>query len=90
MLATITLVHIQHTNLMLVGQEDRGVNLRKRRTRIQCSMPKTVYLSECTEWINLDFVERERTPREIIEKGICHHLTGLSLSDTKHYLERLY
>ena len=33
-------------------------------------MPKTARLTESTEWIDLDFVERERTPREIIEKGI--------------------
>ncbi|TKX41494.1 IS6 family transposase, partial [Halorubrum sp. ASP121] len=27
-------------------------------------MPKTARLTECTEWIDLEFVERERTPRE--------------------------
>ena len=27
-----------------------------------------------TEWIDLGFVERERTPRELIEKGIRHPL----------------
>ncbi|TKX41053.1 IS6 family transposase, partial [Halorubrum sp. ASP121] len=26
-------------------------------------MPKTARLTECTEWIDLEFVERERTPR---------------------------
>ena len=25
-------------------------------------------LDGCTEWIDLEFVERERTPREFIEK----------------------
>ena len=38
-------------------------------------------LSEFTEWFDLDSAERERTPREIIEKGICYHIAGLSLSD---------
>jgi putative transposase len=46
-------------------------------------------LSESTEWIDLDFVERERTPREIIEKGIRYHLAGLSLSNTVTLLENL-
>lgn len=31
-------------------------------------MAETGRLSECTEWIDLDFVERERTPHKIIEK----------------------
>jgi putative transposase len=46
-------------------------------------------LSESTEWIDLEFVERERTPREIIEKGIRYHLAGLSLSNTVTLLEDL-
>ncbi|MDB2275813.1 IS6 family transposase [Halorubrum ezzemoulense] len=50
-------------------------------------MAETDRLSECTEWIDLDFVERERTPRELIEKGIRHHLAGLSLSNTVILLE---
>jgi putative transposase len=36
-----------------------------------------------TSEIDLDFVERERTPREIIETGIQLHVAGLSLSNTK-------
>jgi putative transposase len=36
-----------------------------------------------TSGIDLDFVERERTPREIIETGIQLHVAGLSLSNTK-------
>jgi len=38
-------------------------------------------------WIDLEFVERERTPEEIVELGIRLHLAGLSLSNTKQYLE---
>ena len=52
-------------------------------------MPEIARLTECTEWIDLEFVERERTPREIIEKGIRHHLAGLSLSNTVILLEEL-
>jgi len=52
-------------------------------------MPKTARLTECTEWIDLESVERERTPCEIIEKGIRHHLAGLSLSNTVIFLEEL-
>jgi hypothetical protein len=33
---------------------------------IQCSMPNTAPLTECTEWIDLDFVERERTPARVV------------------------
>jgi len=55
------------------------IKLKRGGTGIQCSMPKTARLTKSTEWINLRFVERGRTPREIIEKGIQHHLTGLSL-----------
>ena len=53
------------------------------------SMTETERLSESTEWINLDFVERELTPREIIEKGIRHHLARLSLSITVTLLDDL-
>ncbi len=34
-------------------------------------------------------MEREQTPREIIETGIQLHLAGLSLSNTKQYVEKL-
>jgi len=52
-------------------------------------MSKTAHLTECTEWIDLEFVERERTPREIIEKGIRYHLSGLSILNTVTLLEDL-
>jgi transposase-like protein len=42
-----------------------------------------------TDWIDLGFVERERTPEPIIEVGIQLHFAGLSLSNTKQYLETL-
>jgi len=52
-------------------------------------MSESNRLSGSTEWIDLDFVERERTPQKIIETGIQLHLAGLSLSNTKQYLEKL-
>jgi len=55
----------------------------------ECSMPKIERLTEATDWIDLSFMERERTPREIIEKGIRYHLAGLSLSNTVMLLDDL-
>ena len=60
-----------------------------RRDEDSVPMPKTARLTQSTEWIDLESVERERTPREIIEKGIRHHLAGLSLSNTVLLLEEL-
>ncbi|WP_132061233.1 IS6 family transposase [Halorussus amylolyticus] len=39
--------------------------------------------------MDLEFVERERTPRPAIEVGIRLHLAGLSLSNTKREIEKL-
>jgi transposase-like protein len=52
-------------------------------------MPEFDRLSGDSDWIDLQFMERERTPEEIVEVGIQLHLAGLSLSNTKQYLERL-
>ena len=52
-------------------------------------MTKTDRLSGGIEWIDLEFVERERTPEQLIEVGIQLHLSGLSLSNTKQRLETL-
>jgi putative transposase len=46
-------------------------------------------LNRDSGWIDLDFVERERTPQQLIEVSIQLHLAGLSLSNTKQYLEEL-
>ncbi|WP_394348257.1 IS6 family transposase [Natrinema pallidum] len=51
-------------------------------------MPKTHRLSGCSDWIDLSFVERERTPCQLMELGIRLHLAGLSLSNTIQELER--
>jgi transposase-like protein len=52
-------------------------------------MSESNRLAGCTEWIDLEFVERERTPRQAIEVGIQLHLSGPSLSNTKQRLEKL-
>jgi putative transposase len=52
-------------------------------------MPEIDRLSEPTEWIDLGFVERQRTPEFAIQVGIQLHLAGLSLSNTKQHLESL-
>ena len=52
-------------------------------------MSESNRLNGCTDWIALEFAERERTPHEVIETGTQFHLAGLSLSNTKRYLERL-
>ena len=46
-------------------------------------------LSDSTDWSDLNFAERERTPKRIVEAGIQSHLAGLSLSNTKQHLESL-
>ncbi len=52
-------------------------------------MPEIDRLNGDTGWIDLEFVERERTPEPAIEVSIQLHLAGLSLSNTKQYLEKL-
>jgi putative transposase len=52
-------------------------------------MSETDRLSEDTSWIDLEFIERERTPEPIIEVDIQLHLAGLSLLNTKQALDRL-
>ncbi|MCU4926868.1 IS6 family transposase [Halobacteria archaeon AArc-dxtr1] len=51
-------------------------------------MAEIARLSGRSDWIDLDFVERERTPRRLMELGIRLHLAGLSLSNTVRELEK--
>jgi len=50
-------------------------------------MPKTAGLSGCLNEIDLEFVEREATPRLLMKLSIQLHLAGLSLSNTVSFLE---
>ena len=52
-------------------------------------MPRISRLSGCTDWIDLDFVERQRTPERAMKLGIQLQLAGLSLSNTVSVLEEL-
>jgi len=51
-------------------------------------MAEITRLSGCSDWIDLGFVERERTPTELMGLGIRLHLAGLSLSNSVNKLER--
>ena len=53
------------------------------------SMHEIDRLNGSTGWIDVDSVQRERTPERIIEVGIQLHLAELSPSNTKQYLEKL-
>jgi len=52
-------------------------------------MPEIARLNGCTDWIDLDFVERQRTPERAMKLGIQLQLAGLSLSNTVSILEEL-
>jgi putative transposase len=52
-------------------------------------MPEIARLTGVREWIDLGFVERERTPEPAMALGIQSHLAGLSLSNTVDLLEDL-
>lgn len=43
-------------------------------------MAEITRLMGCSGWLELDFVEREKTPSEIMEIGSRYHSYGLSLS----------
>ncbi|SFH58558.1 putative transposase [Halorubrum aquaticum] len=52
-------------------------------------MAEIARLNGCTDWIDLDFVERQRTPERAMKIGIQLQLAGLSLSNTVSLLEEL-
>ena len=51
-------------------------------------MAEIVRLTESSDWIDLGFVQRERTPKPLMELGIRLHVAGLSLSNTISELEK--
>jgi putative transposase len=51
-------------------------------------MAEITRLSGCSEWIDLSFVERERTPRRLMDLGIRLHLAGLSLLNRINKLDK--
>ncbi|MFD1597486.1 IS6 family transposase [Halobellus rarus] len=52
-------------------------------------MPEIARLTGCTDWIDLEFVERQRTPERAMKLGIQLQLVGLSLSNTVSILDEL-
>jgi len=52
-------------------------------------MPEISRFSGHRDWIDLDFVERERTPEPAMALGIQAHVAGLSLSNTVELLDSL-
>ena len=50
-------------------------------------MPKNASLTGCFDQINLEFIEREATPRVLMKLSIQLHLAGLSLSNTVSILD---
>ena len=50
-------------------------------------MPENDRFNGCLDEINLEFVERESTPRLLINLSIQLHLAGISLSDTVFILD---
>jgi len=52
-------------------------------------MPEIARLTGVRDWIDLDFVERERTPEPAMALGIQSHVAGLSLSNTVELLDAL-
>ncbi|MCJ0620388.1 IS6 family transposase [Haloarcula hispanica] len=52
-------------------------------------MAEIARLNGHREWIDLDFVERERTPESAMALGIQTHVAGLSLSNTVELLDCL-
>lgn len=51
-------------------------------------MAEIARFSGHSDWIDFDFVKRERTPRRLMALGIRLHLAGLSLSNTVRELEK--
>jgi putative transposase len=53
------------------------------------SIPEIARLIGCTDWIDVDFVERQRMPERVMKFGIRLQLAGLSLSNSVAILEEL-
>ena len=52
------------------------------------SMAKITRLSGRSDWIELEFVERERTPSKLMQVGIRLHVAEISLLNTIRKLEK--
>ena len=52
-------------------------------------LPEITRLNGHTDWIDVDSVERERTPGSVVKLGLPLHLTDLSLPNTIYIIYRL-
>ena len=52
-------------------------------------MTEYKYFSGCVEWIDLSFVERNRTSEWATQVGIRCHLAGMSLRDASQFFDEL-
>ena len=52
-------------------------------------MPEIEHLDDAITWIDLSFVERERTPNWAIQVGIRCHIAGMSLRYVSNFLDEL-
>ena len=59
-----------------------ALKLENEALNFRVSMTEIERLSERIAWIDLSFVERDRTPRWAIEVEIRCHLAGMSLRDS--------
>jgi len=51
-------------------------------------MPEIARLSGNADWIDSDFVERQRTPERAMELDIQMHVAGLALSNSISVLDK--
>ena len=75
-----------HYGLRHASTSTFKAELGVRRSLVRIVMAEFDRLRGGSEWIDLEFVERERTPEQIVEVGSQVHLAGLSLLNTKQYL----
>ena len=77
-----------NTRLLKISASSTGrVKLEDEAFDFRVLMTEIERLSEGIAWIDLSFVERDRTPRWAIEEGIRCHLTGMSLREVSKFLE---
>ena len=70
-----------------MGTVSGRVKLEDEADEFRLPMPEFDRLNGCIEWIDLSFVERQRTPEWAIHVGIRCHLAGMSTTYTSQFLD---
>ena len=65
------------------------VKLEDEADEFRVPMPEFDRLNGYIEWIDLSFVERQRTPEWAIHVGIRCHLAGISMRNSSQFLDEL-